>query len=104
MEKMAGPIMPPNSPSANSLSSRAKTLLRYFRDNNIAQMDWVLPATLEQLFPDSEDCELAQAELSEMGLIDLNSRPPAHIPVRSRVVAAALTLEGERYIAKNDIS
>jgi len=88
---------------SSGLSEGAKVLLRHFRDNKIPQLAYEYPATLEALFADPEDCERAQEELGGLGLVELGRSPPAHIPTKSRVRAMAINLEGERYIASNDL-
>lgn len=85
------------------LSDDAKIILRHFRDEKIPQLAYEYPATLEALFDDPQRCERAQAELYSLGLIDLGPEMPRHIPVASRVRAAAITLEGERRIAQGNL-
>lgn len=86
------------------LSAGAKKILRHFRDKQIPQLAYEYPAKLAELFPgDPEACETAQAELASLGLIALGPQMPAHLPLDNRIVAAAITLDGERYIKKNSL-
>ena len=87
----------------SDLSESAKVIMRHFRDKEIPQLAYEYPSILEGLFNEPEECERAQAELYSLGLIDLGPELPRHIPANSRVRAAALTLEGERYIASHNI-
>src|SRR5271157_1424865 len=101
---MVNPIDPATFPYPSpSLSDGAKIILRYFRDKNIPQLAYEYPAILAALFADQEECERAQHELYQLGFIELDPAPHTHIPVKSRVRSAAITLEGERYIEKNQI-
>jgi hypothetical protein len=88
--------------STPGLSDGAKIILKHFRDRKIPQLEYEFADTLEALFADAEDCERAQAELSNMGLIVLGPAS-VHIPAKSRVRAAAITLEGERSLARNEL-
>ena len=99
---MAKVVLPPRF-EMPGLSEGAKVILRHFRDQKIAQLEYEYPDTLAGLFADPEDCERAQTELAQLGYIALGPARPAHIPAKSRVRAAAITLEGECYIAKNDL-
>src|SRR5271165_3277497 len=99
---MVRPVVPPTL-STPGLSDGAKIILRHFRDNKIPQLAHEYAANLAALFADTEECERAQHELHQLGLIELGPAPPVRIPVKSRVRSAAITLEGERYVAKNQI-
>lgn len=93
----------PGRGSGIGLSESAKVILRYFRDNQFAQLEYELPDTIAGLFNDPEECERAETELFNLGLINLGPGMPRHVPVANRVRAAALTLEGQRFIAKDDL-
>jgi hypothetical protein len=81
------------------LSESAKTILRHFKVRGMHEKDYETPAALGQLFNVPQECESAEAELVTAGLVDLA------IPVRNwnrnRIRGAALTLDGERYVAQN---
>jgi hypothetical protein len=81
------------------LSESAKTILRHFKVRGMHEKDYETPAALGQLFNVPQECESAEAELVTTGLVDLA------IPVRNwnrnRIRGAALTLDGERYVAQN---
>ena len=83
-----------------NLSAGAVTILQHFHAKRLRQMDYELPAILAALFNDPQECEAAEEELEAMGLVTLGRAPPAHIPVPHRVRAAALTLEGERFLQR----
>jgi hypothetical protein len=87
------------------LSESAKTILRHFKVRGMHEKDYETPAALGQLFNDPQECESAEAELVTAGLVDLAAGPGGHIPVRNwnrnRIRGAALTLDGERYVAQN---
>lgn len=89
--------------AGSALSDGAVVILRYLKNQNAQQMEFVVPAKIAALFSDVEDCERAQAELYKAGLVDLGPDFPRHIPVKSRVRGVAITLEGERFLAKNDL-
>jgi hypothetical protein len=92
-------IPPPRGPAGPIISEEAKTMLRHFRDNKIGQLLYEYPDVLRRLYVDARDCERAQLELNRLGFLELGPGVPSHIPVANRVRAAALTLEGERFIA-----
>jgi hypothetical protein len=85
------------------LSESAKTILRHFKVRGMHEKDYETPAALGQLFNVPQECESAEAELVTAGLVDLAAGPGGHIPVRkwNRIRGAALTLDGERYVAQN---
>jgi hypothetical protein len=83
------------------LSESAKTILRHFKVRGMHEKDYETPAALGQLFNDPQECESAEAELVMAGLVDLAAGPGGHSPVRNRIRGAALTLDGERYVAHN---
>lgn len=87
------------------LSESAKTILRHFKVRGMHEKDYETPAALGQLFNVPQECESAEAELVTAGLVDLTAGPGGHIPVRkwnrNRIRGAALTLDGERYVAQN---
>ncbi len=85
------------------LSESAKTILRHFKVRGMHEKDYENPAALGQLFSDHQECESAEAELVTAGLVDLAAGPGGHIAVRNRIRirGAALTLDGERYVAQN---
>lgn len=85
------------------ISEAAKIMLRHFRDEKIAQLAYEYPATLAGLYSDPEECEAAQEELSSLGFVDLGPELPRHIPQSNRVRAAAITLEGERFIQRGGL-
>lgn len=85
------------------LSELAKTMLKHFRDQKIPQLSYEYPATLSELYSSAEECESAQNELSALGYIDLGPSMPRHIPQSNLVRAAAITLEGERFIASGGL-
>lgn len=87
----------------SGLSDAAKVILRHFRDNQIPQLAYEYPATVANLFSDPEECERAQSELHNLGLVDLGPELPRHIPVVNRVRATAITLDGERFIARGNL-
>ena len=90
---MVRPTAPPTL-STLSLSDGAKIILKHFQDTKIPQSSYELPATLEALFADPEECEHAQEELFGLGLVDLDPALSLHIPVRSR--AFSVPIESER--------
>jgi hypothetical protein len=77
--------------------------LRHFRDNNFQQRACEYSDNLRTPFDDAEECERAEAELAARNLIELASAAPAHLPIKDRVRAAALTPDGERFIKKFDL-
>jgi hypothetical protein len=82
------------------LSADALRILNFFKDKKAGVGDYQYPADLENLFPGAlEACEAAEEELYSQGLIDMTSSPPD--PMRSKVKAAALTLDGARWVEKN---
>jgi hypothetical protein len=85
------------------LSESAKTILRHFKVRGMHEKDYETPAALGQLFNYPQECESAEAELVTAGLVDLAAGPGEHSPVwnRNRIRGAALTLDGERYVAHN---
>ena len=89
------------------LSESAKTILRHFKVRGMHEKDYETPAALGQLFNVPQECEFAEAELVTAGLVDLAAGPGGHIPVRNwnrnRIRGAALTLDGERYVAQNKL-
>lgn len=88
----------------NTISNNAKKILRHFRDNNFQQLAYEYPATLEAMFPgDAEACEAALGELEGLGLVALGQKMPSHLPQKNRIRAAAITLEGQRYIEKGPL-
>lgn len=80
-------------------SEGAKKILRHLKAQGMSQMEFEYPAELEKLFDNAKDCEAAEAELKGLGLIELGAGPGEHLPVKNRIRPAALTLEGERYLA-----
>lgn len=78
-------------------------ILRHFRDEKIGQLEYEFPETLSALFSKPEECEQAQDELYGLGLIALGPALPKHIPVSNRVRAAAVTLEGVRFIERGEL-
>ena len=89
------------APKMVDLSENAKTILRHFKVRGMHEKDYENPAALGQLFNDPKECESAEAELVTAGLVDLAAGPGGHILVRNRIRGAALTLDGEQYIAQN---
>jgi hypothetical protein len=93
------------APKMVDLSESAKTILRHFKVRGMHEKDYETPAALGQLFNHPQECESAEAELVTAGLVDLAAGPGGHIPVRNwnrnRIRGAALTLDGERYVAQN---
>jgi hypothetical protein len=84
-----------------ALSANAKKLLKHFKDKGLEQQEYEYPAEQEKLFPKVEDCEDAQAELVDAQLLELGSaRSPYET---SKVRAAALTLDGVRYLDQNKL-
>ena len=87
----------------SQLSSNAVKLLKHFQDRQLGQRIFETPANQRALFSDVEDCEAAQTELAGLGLLELTRIPPnPNDP--DRVVAAALPLDGIRFLKKNPIS
>jgi hypothetical protein len=88
--------------SQHGLSPGAIKMLRHFKDENFRQAAYELPGKLSALFgDDAEACEDAQAELSGKGFLDLGPEMPSYFPDRIR--AAALSLDGVRFLAKNPL-
>ena len=79
------------------LSESAKTILRHFKVRGMHEKDYETPAALGQLFNHPQECEFAEAELVTAGLVDL----AAAVRNWNRIWGAALTLDGERYVAQN---
>jgi hypothetical protein len=86
-----------------NLTEGALKILRHLWDKGARQMEYEYPDELAKLFVDSKDCEDAEAELAAAGLINLGAAPPEHVPLKHRIRSAALTLDGERYIAENKL-
>jgi hypothetical protein len=94
-----------------NFSESALKILRHLWDKGAGQREYEYPTELAKLFNDPKDCEDAEAELSAAGLIDLGAAKPQdvgvapsqEIPLKNRIRPAALTLEGERYIAANKL-
>jgi hypothetical protein len=85
------------------LSENAKKLLRHFRDGGFKQRAFEYPAKMETLFTDAEGCEAAQDELVRLGILELVPEVSTHMPVKNKIRAAALTLDGERFLQENDL-
>jgi len=83
------------------LSESAKTILRHFKVRGMHEKDYETPAALGQLFNDPQECVSAEAELVTAGLVDLAAGPGGQKWNRNRIRGAALTLDGERYVAQN---
>ena len=83
------------------LSESAKTILRHFKVRGMHEKDYETPAALGQLFNHPQECESAEAELVTAGLVDLAAGPSGPVRNWNRIRGAALTLDGERYIAHN---
>jgi hypothetical protein len=81
------------------LSESAKTILRHFKVRGMHEKDYETPAALGQLFNVPQECESAEAELVTAGLVDLAAA--VRNWNRNRIRGAALTLDGERYVAQN---
>ena len=81
------------------LSESAKTILRHFKVRGMHEKDYETPAALGQLFNHPQECETAEAELVTAGLVDLAAA--VRNWNRNRIRGAALTLDGERYVAQN---
>jgi hypothetical protein len=81
------------------LSESAKTILRHFKVRGMHEKDYETPAALGQLFNHPQECESAEAELVTAGLVDLAAA--VRNWNRNRIRGAALTLDGERYVAQN---
>ena len=63
------------------------------------EKDYETPAALGQLFNHPKECESAEAELVTAGLVDLAAGQGGQ--KWNRIRGAALTLDGERYVAQN---
>ena len=83
------------------LSESARTILRHFKVRGMHEKDYESPAALGQLFNHPQECESAEAELVTAGLVDLAAGPSGQKWNRNRIRGAALTLDGERYVAQN---
>jgi hypothetical protein len=83
------------------LSESARTILRHFKVRGMHEKDYESPAALGQLFNRPQECESAEAELVTAGLVDLAAGPGGQKWNRNRIRGAALTLDGERYVAQN---
>lgn len=83
------------------LSEGARTILRHFKVRGMHEKDYESPAALGQLFNRPQECESAEAELVTAGLVDLAAGPGGQKWNRNRIRGAALTLDGERYVAQN---
>lgn len=81
------------------LSEGARLILKHFRDKGFKQLEYEYPAALLSLFTDSAVCEQSLRELRALGYIEVGPTVPRHVPVAHRVPAAAITLEGQRFIA-----
>ena len=86
-----------------SLSDGALKILRHLKAKGAQQMEYEYPAELAKPFDNPKDCEDAEAELADAGLLDLGAAPQQNIPLRNRIRSAALTLEGARYVAENKL-
>lgn len=87
------------------LSENAKRLLRFFRDRRSGQGVYELPVDMIAAFDgDAQACEAALDELFALNLIDKPEWRERAGPVPHRVLASALTLEGERFIASHDLA
>lgn len=84
------------------LTANEKTMLRHFKSTGAPQMMFELPGNLVKLYSDSEQCEVAQTGLARLGLLELGPEMSKIMP--SRIRAAALSLDGVRFIAKADLS
>jgi hypothetical protein len=89
------------APKMVDLSESAKTILRHFKVRGMHEKDYETPAALGQLFNHPQECESAEAELVTAGLVDLAAGPGGQKWNRNRIRGAALTLDGERYVAQN---
>jgi hypothetical protein len=87
------------APKMVDLSESAKTILRHFKVRGMHEKDYETPAALGQLFNHPQECESAEAELVTAGLVDLAAA--VRNWNRNRIRGAALTLDGERYVAQN---
>ena len=85
------------------LSESARTILRHFKVRGMHEKDYETPAALGQLFNVPQECESAEAELVTAGLVDLAAGPGGQKRNRNRIRGAALTLDGERYVAQNKL-
>ena len=83
------------------LSAGAKKMLWHLHKNGFRQQVYEVPAKLIELFDDPEDCENAEAELEALNLIALGPLP--HFAAPHRVKAAALTLDGIRFIDRGGL-
>jgi hypothetical protein len=90
----------PNDFDVFVLSEDAKKILRHFRDQKIGQDAYEYPSKLQALFVDVEACENALTELEGLKLVQCSPMAPR---AANRVTASALSLDGVRYIAKNDL-
>jgi len=81
------------------LSEGARTILRHFKVRGMHEKDYENRAALGQLFNRPQECGSAEAELVTAGLVELAAGPSGQKWNRNR--GAALTLDGERYVAQN---
>jgi hypothetical protein len=80
-----------------TLNDDAQKLLNFFKAKGFGLADYAYPKDMEDCFGgDATACERAQAELKEVGLLELGMPPPRHIV--SGVRSAALTREGARLL------
>ena len=78
-----------------TLSDDAQKLLNFFKAKGFGLADYAYSKDMREWFDgDAAACEKAQAELSQVGLLDLGLSPPRHAP--SGIRSAALTREGMR--------
>jgi hypothetical protein len=85
------------------LSAGAKKILWHLHTGRFTQQVYELPGKLRALFDDPEECENAEAELEALGFIVLGPERQPHIPKPDRIRAAALTLDGERFIDRGGL-
>lgn len=83
------------------LTADEKTMLQYFKNSGAQQVVFELPADLAKLFADPEQCGVAQTGLAGLGLLELGPEMSKFMP--NRIRAAALSLDGVRFIAKADL-
>ena len=80
------------------ISPPAQLILQHFGAQDIGH-NFEYPSQLSALFESSAKCEAAQKELEDLGLLELG---PEIRHADDRVRAAALTMDGARYIQKLD--
>jgi hypothetical protein len=83
------------------MSASAKKLLKHFKTRGLDQGVWEMPAKMEALFTESEECVDAQIELESFGLLELgDDRYPSE---PSGVRSAALTRNGFQFLQRTQL-